>query len=302
MHRAAAASPVFDVRLNAIVAARRDALVRQFGFTRLDVSVVVDTPARIVRLRGTVLLPHVAAALEADVAAQLAPGWSVDARLSAPDATCWHDAPPGVTPLRRGAPSSAGADELVTELHHHDGPVAVLARHDGATLVRTADGSFGWTMRRLGLPCAVPPVVRRRPDLAVLRDTARGYLGVPYRLGGTTRRGLDCSGLVQRAIRASAGVAVPRHSTDQVRGSHAAATPLGEPGDIVCIWAGPRRSPHVGLVLRGRRPADRTVVHASSTAGCVVEEPLDRFLEGADRVAHVSAPQAVEQVACLRRP
>ncbi|MFN7978367.1 MAG: NlpC/P60 family protein [Vicinamibacterales bacterium] len=177
--------------------------------------------------------------------------------------------------------------------------MAPLARHDDATLVRTLDGTVGWLRGGLGAACDPPPLVRRRPDVAALSHAARAYLGVSYRLGGTTRRGIDCSALVQRAVRASAGAVLPRHSTDQVRDGHAAATPVGEPGDIVCIWAGPRRSPHVGLVLRGRRPGDRTVVHASATMRRVVEEPLERFLAHADRVAHVPYAQAVEQSACL---
>lgn len=301
MRHAAAASPVFDVRLGDAVAARRDALIRQFGWTHLDVSVTVDASARAVRLRGTVLLPVMASMLAAEVAAHLEPGWSIDCCLHPLEPSCWRALRSGITSLRRGAPSSAGASDLVTELGPGDGPVAPLAHHDGATLVRTIDGTLGWMRGHPGAACDPPPIVRRRPDVSALSHAARGYLGVSYLLGGTTRRGIDCSALVQRAMRESAGAVLPRHSTDQVRDGHAAATPIGEPGDIVCIWAGPRRSPHVGLVLRGRRPPDRTVVHASATARRVVEEPLARFLAQAHRVAHVPYAQAVEQAACLPR-
>ena len=301
-HSGAAASSVFDVALRAVIDARRHALLDAFGWTQLDVEVAVDAPARRVRIEGAVLLPQVAAALRRDLGAHIPAGWTLDTRFHRPRDTDWLALLPGLTRLVRRAPMSSGAGELVTELLPGDGPVMPLASDDGATLVRTVDGTLGWTTRVLGSVRPRPRLRPSRPDVAAVGRAARSYLQVPYRLGGTTRRGIDCSGLVQRAMREAADVVVPRHSTDQVRGSGASGTAVGEPGDVVCIWSGPRQMPHVGLVLRGRRPADRTVVHASATARHVIEEPLDRFLAHADRVAHVTCAQAVEQASCLPRP
>ena len=268
----------------------------------MDVDVAVDAPARRVRVEGCVLLPQVAVALRRELAAHVPSGWTLDARVHYPPETAWYALRPGLIRLMRRAPTSIGPVELVTELLQDDGPITPLASHEGATLVRTADGALGWMTRRLGPVSPRPRPLRRMPDMAALGRVARSYLDVPYRLGGTTRRGLDCSGLIQRAIREALGEMVPRHSTDQVRASGASVPAVGEPGDIVCIWSGPRQLPHVGMVLRGRRPADWTVVHASATARRVIEEPLDRFLAHADRVAHVTCMHAVEQASCLQRP
>lgn len=63
---------------------------------------------------------------------------------------------------------------------------------------------------------------------------ARSYIGVPYKWGGTSYSGIDCSGLTQAAY-AAAGISIPRTSSSQA----AAGKTIGSlsealPGDIIC--------------------------------------------------------------------
>ena len=57
------------------------------------------------------------------------------------------------------------------------------------------------------------PVSQQR--LAVVRTASR-MIGTPYRFGGNTPRGFDCSGLVQYA-HGNAGLSVPRTTGEQWR-------------------------------------------------------------------------------------
>lgn len=188
---------------------------------------------------------------------------------------------------------------LSSELLAADGPVELLAAGPGAwSLVRAGDGTVGWYCGALR-PVRAPVRARRRrvtEGTALRRLTARlrGRLGVPYMLGGTTRRHIDCSGLVQRCVREALGVVLPRHSTDQAAAGVAPGRALGEPGDLLFMTGLDAAQCHVGVVLRGAGPGARTLLHASARRGMVVEEPLDACLARVSRVQHVELAQLLE--------
>ena len=91
--------------------------------------------------------------------------------------------------------------------------------------------------------------------------TALQMVGAPYRYGGESPAGFDCSGLVQYAYR-SAGVAVPRTSRDQLHASAPVALADASAGDLLFFRS--KDSSHVGIYLGQGR-----FVHAPSTGGKV---------------------------------
>lgn len=77
-------------------------------------------------------------------------------------------------------------------------------------------------------------------------EVARDMLGTPYRYGGNTPRGFDCSGLIQYAYR-QAGVRLPRTSQDIFRSSQLVSPQELQPGDLVFFAASESKPSHVGI-------------------------------------------------------
>ena len=85
-----------------------------------------------------------------------------------------------------------------------------------------------------------------------LVKTARTFIGVPYRWGGTDPvNGFDCSGLVQ-AVYQMNGLDLPRVSRDQFRAGNSIHKRQLEKGDLVFFaTSGGRRVSHVGIYVGG---------------------------------------------------
>lgn len=99
---------------------------------------------------------------------------------------------------------------------------------------------------------------------------ARGFLGTPYKYGGTTRSGMDCSGLLLNSFRAI-DVTLPRRSADQSKVGKEVRLDDLQPGDLVFFATGRRKNQitHVGLVTERRSRDDVRFIHASTSLGVV---------------------------------
>lgn len=84
-------------------------------------------------------------------------------------------------------------------------------------------------------------------ERTMILTEAKKTLGVPYRYGGNSLSGLDCSGLVQRSY-SKAGIKVPRTSSEQF----SALPPIkkARPGDLLFFdTSGGGKASHVGIYL-----------------------------------------------------
>ena len=97
--------------------------------------------------------------------------------------------------------------------------------------------------------------------MATVISTARQQIGTPYRFGGQTPSGFDCSGLVHYAYQ-SVGVTTPR-TTSGLWSQLSKPAENIQPGDVLFFDIGGKPS-HVGLYV-----GDGQFVHAPSTGRLV---------------------------------
>ena len=128
------------------------------------------------------------------------------------------------------------------------GQAAVESRDDGATVYPGGK-----------------PIGTVHSDVA---EIARQMIGTPYRYGGRTPDGFDCSGLVYFSYH-QAGISVPRSSKEQLK----ATTPIdleeAQPGDLL-FFRNRLKVSHVAIYL-----GDGRFVHAPSTGKQVSVASMD---------------------------
>lgn len=103
-------------------------------------------------------------------------------------------------------------------------------------------------------------------ERALILSHAQQAIGTPYRFGGNTPDGLDCSGLVEMTYRA-AGIRVPRTADEQFRTLPRVQAP--RPGDLL-FFGDRRKATHVGI-YRG----NGQMIHAPGNGRAVVSVPLE---------------------------
>jgi len=99
--------------------------------------------------------------------------------------------------------------------------------------------------------------------------TARSYRGTPYRWGGTTRIGMDCSGLLCTSFKAI-NVNLPRTSNEQSEFGRNVRPRELRPGDLVFFGTTSvfsRQITHVGMVTDVKGKDEVYFIHASTSLG-----------------------------------
>lgn len=92
----------------------------------------------------------------------------------------------------------------------------------------------------------------------------RKWRGVRYKLGGLSRRGIDCSGFVMLVFKSQFGINLPRTTRLQVNSGRSVSQSALKAGDLVFFKTG-ANSRHVGIYLeRGK------FMHASSSKGVTI--------------------------------
>lgn len=115
--------------------------------------------------------------------------------------------------------------------------------------------------------------LHERPDVTTdgprrkVVDAACAWIGVPYRYGGDSRSGVDCSGLVCMAFQKGAGIKLPRSSREQHSFCKEVSRKKIKPGDLLFFTnnKGGGRINHVGIYVGNNK-----MIHSSSSRGVII--------------------------------
>lgn len=104
---------------------------------------------------------------------------------------------------------------------------------------------------------------------------AKTFIGTPHVMGGSSKNGTDCSGLVM-TVHQEYGVILPHSSHEQGRyGTVVASVDSLKRGDLLFYYSSYNSSnfiTHVGIYL-----GDGTFIHASAKSGVIITKTSDTY-------------------------
>ena len=104
---------------------------------------------------------------------------------------------------------------------------------------------------------------------STLVDSANEYIGTPYRYGGSTKKGIDCSAFVKNVF-TSIDLELPRTSFAQSLLGEKIKRKKAKTGDLIFFKTNRRRTiSHVGMVLNNF-DGEIFFIHASTSKGVIV--------------------------------
>ena len=107
------------------------------------------------------------------------------------------------------------------------------------------------------------------------------YKGVPYKFGGTTKRGMDCSGIVYVSY-LKEKLRLPRVSRDMAKSGKKVALRNAKKGDLLFFKTAKRKNRinHVGLIVSVKKNQIR-FIHSTSSRGVITSLLSERYWKNA---------------------
>ncbi len=128
------------------------------------------------------------------------------------------------------------------------------------SLRRLSQSERAHISRQLGMPLS------GNENPALMREVA-SWAGTPYRYGGSSRSGADCSGFVWTVYRSVYGKSLPRTTGAIARETRRIRQHRLREGDLVFFRTSGRKLSHVGIYLGNGHFA-----HVSSSRGFIINE------------------------------
>jgi cell wall-associated NlpC family hydrolase len=116
------------------------------------------------------------------------------------------------------------------------------------------------------------------------------FLGTPYRMGGNSRAGIDCSAFIINAFQGQAPLDLPRVSAGQAALGETVERSEVRRGDLLFFQTRGRRVSHVGIVDEVDADGKIKFIHASSSRGVTISSLNENYWQNkfsfARRVIH----------------
>lgn len=101
----------------------------------------------------------------------------------------------------------------------------------------------------------------------VILKEADSYLGTPYRFGGMTRSGIDCSAFVLSVFGAACGLQLPRVAAAQSQEGERVEKEDLKKGDLLFFSQGRGRISHVAIVYEVTEEGEVKFIHSATSKG-----------------------------------
>ncbi|MGB0524326.1 MAG: C40 family peptidase [Flammeovirgaceae bacterium] len=114
-------------------------------------------------------------------------------------------------------------------------------------------------------------------QVSKLLDVARTYIGTPHAYGKQSKKGIDCSGLVNISFK-GIGLQIPRSSKNMASLGKAIEVDQLQPGDIVLFThPGGVQITHSGIVTKFIDRDNIQFIHTSSSKGVIEESMTSKY-------------------------
>ena len=110
---------------------------------------------------------------------------------------------------------------------------------------------------------------------------AVSFEGTRYRFGGTSKAGMDCSGLVYVSFK-EADLELPRVSRDMAKQGRSVPLTKAQPGDLLFFSTSKkgRGINHVGLIVE-REGGDIQFIHSTTSRGVIISSLDEKYWKNA---------------------
>ena len=117
---------------------------------------------------------------------------------------------------------------------------------------------------------------KKQNKITLATKHAKSFIGTPYKYGGNSKNGIDCSSLIQQSY-AKIGIKMPRTAKEQAKVGNKKIEGRVRPGDIVYFKFKQKREKwwHTGMITYVDQKKIK-FVHASSSRG-VVEDTYNDY-------------------------